>query len=129
MTDQLQLDVPTGRKSTKRTRGGAVYQGVCATLRWLEAQGTVDEQRHAGLAAQARSLAASIDRESGDDVTRKQASGVSLAALHERLAAILQLLDPADSAAPAPGALGTLIDKWAAEDAEATARARAGGSP
>jgi len=127
--EQLQLDVPTGRKGTKRTRGGAVYQGVCATLRWLEDQGTVDDKRHAGLSAQARSLAASIDRESGDDVTRKQASGVSLAALHERLAAILQLLDPADTAAPVPGALGALVDRWAAEDAEAQAAARAQAGP
>jgi hypothetical protein len=127
--EQLALDVPTGRKGTKRTRGGAVYQGTSATIRWLEDQGTVDKQRHAGLAAQARSLAASIDRESGDDVTRKQASGVSLSALHAQLAAILQLLDPAESAAPSTGALGVLVDRWAAEDAEAQARARAQGTP
>ena len=130
--DQLALDVePAGRgkAGSKRTTGGPVYQGVCKAIRWLTDQGIVDEQRHGGLIAQARSLAASIDRESGHDPRRKQASGVSLAALHERLAAILQLLDPTEAAAPSTGALGALVDRWAAEDADAQARARAQGAP
>jgi hypothetical protein len=85
-------------KRTRRKRGGAVYQGVGKTLRQLEDLGVVDPIRHAALCALARSIAASIDRESGDDETRKQASGVSLAALHERLEKVLERLDPQDQA-------------------------------
>jgi hypothetical protein len=128
VTDQLALDVePAGRgkPGTKRTTGGPVYQGVCKAIRWLVDQGALDDTRKAGLVAQARSLAASIDRESGHDPRRKQASGVSLSALHAQLAELLQLLDPEDTS-PAGGALGILVDRWAAEDAAAQAQAAGG---
>jgi hypothetical protein len=125
MSDQLAFGVePAGRgkAGSNRTTGGPVYQGVCKAIRWLVDQGALDDTRKAGLVAQARSLAASIDRESGHDPRRKQASGVSLSALHAQLAELLQLLDPAETS-PAGGALGALVDRWAAEDAAAQAAA------
>ena len=86
---------PAPGPKRRRKRGGAVYQGVNKTIRSLVDLGVVDPVRHAGLVAQARSIAGSIDRESGDDDRRRQASGVSLAALHERLEKVLERLDPA----------------------------------
>lgn len=85
---------PPASSSRRRKRGGPVYQGVNKAIRHLEDQGIVDKIRHAGLTAQARSIAASIDRESGDDETRRQASGVSLSALHAQLLEVLERLDP-----------------------------------
>ena len=86
---------PPATKSRRRSRsGGDVYKGVDLAIKTLEDLGVVDASRHAGLCAQARSLAGSIDRESGADETRKQASGVSLAALHAQLSEVLARLDP-----------------------------------
>jgi hypothetical protein len=42
-----------------------------------------------------------VDRESGRDPERKQASGVSLAALHQQLDALMLRLDPQDLASAA----------------------------
>lgn len=92
---------PAASSSSKRKRGGPVYQGVNKTIRHLVDCDVVDPVRHAGLIAQARSIAGSIDRESGDDATRRQASGVSLSALHERLEKVLERLDPQGDAADA----------------------------
>jgi hypothetical protein len=91
----VETRAPAASSSSRRKRGGAVYQGVNKTIRSLVDLGVVDPVRHAGLVAQARSIAGSIDRESGDDDRRRQASGVSLAALHERLEKVLERLDPA----------------------------------
>jgi hypothetical protein len=127
MSDTLGIELP----AEKRT-GGPVYQGVCASIRTLaELNADADADapyatprkaakpgaawlaRFAGTIAQARSIAGSIDRESGHEPRSRQASGVSLAALHERLDALLLRLDPEDlsSAAPTP-ALDTLTASW-----------------
>jgi len=90
----VEVAAPAAPAKATRSRGGPVYQGVNKTIRHLESLGIVDKVRHAGLCAQARSIAGSIDRESGDDQRRRQASGVSLAALHERLEKVLERLDP-----------------------------------
>lgn len=114
MAEQLGWEL-SGAPDKKR-RAGPVYQGVCAQLRRLEALQVIEsgkDARQAGLVAQARSLAGSIDRESGHWPDLRQASGVSLAALHERLAAILAALDPQE-AAGASDAWGQLLDDLAA---------------
>jgi len=102
------LDIPTPRD--KAERGGPVYQGVCKQIRALFPVGpeaghqarcrcaecvetAAAKDAVAGWLAQARSIAASIDRVSGHGQTR-QASGVQLAALHERLDAALERLAP-----------------------------------
>jgi hypothetical protein len=90
--------------------GGPLYQGVCETIRVLfpsakdrghvtkcacdECDGIAQgKARAAGTIAQARSIAASIDRVSGHRGGR-QASGVQLAAMHEQLDKLLARLDP-----------------------------------
>lgn len=83
---------------TPRRTFGPVYQGVCKQIRTLTKDGTLDKNRHAGLIVQARSIAESIDRVSGHAGTH-QASGMQLAALHERLAAALDALTPATTEA------------------------------
>jgi len=107
-SQQGTLAIPTPRAATER--GGPVYQGVCKQIRALfptgpeaghKARCKCDEcletaarqDAVAGWIAQARSLAASIDRVSGHGQTR-QASGVQLGALHERLEGILERLAP-----------------------------------
>lgn len=111
MADQLPVDMP----KQKRASPGPVYQGVCAQIRKLQALAVIDDPgkgedgRHDGLIAQARSLAGSIDRASGHSDPRHQASGVSLAALHERLADILARLDP-DEATGGPDKFDELLD-------------------
>ena len=86
-TDAGLIDLP--KKGT-----GPVYQGVCKQIRALVAAETIDRHEHAGMIAQARSLAASIDRVSGHD-GGFQASGMQLAALHEQLGKALERLTPA----------------------------------
>ena len=81
---------------TPATRGvGPVYQGVCAQIRHLFPKGddaAEDRKRTlAGTIAQARSLAASIDRDSGH-AGGKQANGVPLATMHGQLDALLERL-------------------------------------
>lgn len=86
---------------------GPIYQGTGKAIRHLakvnatddDPKGLVWQARMAATISQARSLAASIDRESGRDPERKQASGVSLAALHERLDSLMLRLDPEGVAA------------------------------
>lgn len=107
-SQQGTLAIPTPRKTTER--GGPVYQGVCKQIRALFPTGpeaghkarckceecvatAARQDAVAGWIAQARSLAASIDRVSGHGQTR-QASGVQLGALHERLEGILERLAP-----------------------------------
>lgn len=88
-------DLFGGSSSTRRSSSpGPIYQGVSKTLRKLVEAGTLDADLDAGTCAQLRSLAASIDRESGADPMRKQASGVSLAALHAQLANLLDRVRP-----------------------------------
>lgn len=67
-----------------RTKAGPVYQGVCKQIRSMIAAQQIDRNTDAGTIAQARSVAASIDRVSGHDGSR-QASGMQLAALHAQL--------------------------------------------
>lgn len=91
-----------------KSQGGPVYQGVCLAIRTLFArpaghtakcpceacEAVADRKaRLGGTIAQARSIAASVDRVSGHGGTR-QASGVQLAAMHEQLDKLLLRLDP-----------------------------------
>lgn len=83
----------------KKPAGGPVYQGVCKTIRALTKEQVVDRLVDAGSIAQARSLAASIDRVSGHDGGH-QASGMQLAALHAQLSEVLVRLNPAGASDP-----------------------------
>ena len=81
----------------KKERGGPVYQGVCAQIRALTAgtEPLIDKRLWAGTIAQARSLAASIDRVDGRDGGAKgQANGVPLAQMHQQLDALMARLNP-----------------------------------
>lgn len=81
---------------TAKTGPGPVYQGVCAQIRALfpnDPDGKARKAQHAGTIAQARSLAASLDRVSGHGGTR-QASGHQLAMMHDQLDKLLERLDP-----------------------------------
>lgn len=119
MTGAL-FDVPTPKADDTQSR--AVYQGTSKAIRYLEqlnADPKLDAQfgtrakpegrpgaawaaRFAGTIAQARSLAASIDRASGSDPKRRQAAGRDLADMHERLDALMLRLDPEEVTADAP---------------------------
>lgn len=68
---------------------GTIYQGVCRQIRTLIQDNTIDRATHAGTIAQARSLAASLDRVSGHTNPRRQAAGMQLAAMHSQLDALL----------------------------------------
>lgn len=104
---------PEGPKARKEPPG-PVYQGVGKAIRYLEDLHKMDgpdqdldwPKRMAGTIAQARSLAASIDRASGRQVdgfpTRRQAAGRDLGALHEQLDALLLRLDPVGVIAEGP---------------------------
>lgn len=89
---------------------GPVYQGVGKSIRYLAKLQATDEDpkgadwstRWAGTIAQARSLAASIDRASGRDPKRRQAAGRDLANLHEQLDALMLRLDPLQVAVDGP---------------------------
>jgi hypothetical protein len=78
---------------------GPIYQGVCKQIRHLFPKDDADAQarkdRLAGTIAQARSLAASLDRVSGHS-SAYQAAGMQLAAMHERLDELLRELAPDD---------------------------------
>lgn len=76
---------PPRRDAARRSPAGPVYQGVCKQIRALIRSKTIDKTADAGTIAQARSVAASIDRVSGHDDPRAQASGMQLAALHAQL--------------------------------------------
>jgi hypothetical protein len=91
-----------GVPGESKTLGGPIYQGVCKQIRQLEKR-QEDESAEAwkarkdgqaGFVAAARSLAGSIDRVSGHTPGSRQASGVQLAAMHERLESLLERLDP-----------------------------------
>ena len=110
----------------KKSTYGPVYNGVCAQIRRLTATGKefegmeplIDEQLWAGTIAQARSIAASIDRDSGHGGT-KQANGVPLAQLHAQLDSLLARLNPeADDKSP----LEQLAEQWRREEEESRAR-------
>jgi hypothetical protein len=112
--------------ATTNERGGPVYQGVCAQIRRLTAKGKeyegqealIDEKLWAGTIAQARSIAASIDRDSGHG-GGKQANGVPLAQLHDQLDKLLARLNPeADEQSP----FEKLADQWRQEEEENRAR-------
>lgn len=84
-----------------KTGPGPVYQGVSKQIRALETDLAQDDKaRIAGLAAAARSIAASIDRCSGHDDPRNQASGMQLAALHTQLREHLIAMTPAGAGGP-----------------------------
>ena len=74
---------------------GPVYQGVCAQVRHLFPSSDPDAKarkaERAGTIAQARSIAASIDRVSGHGGGH-QANGVPLAAMHAQLDVLLERL-------------------------------------
>ena len=100
---------------------GPVYQGTSKSIRYLaKLNGTEEDPkgldwstRWAGTIAQARSLAASIDRASGRDPKRRQAAGRDLANLHEQLDALLLRLDPQGVAADAPSDYDQLQEELA----------------
>lgn len=96
MTDSLPGLEPA--QPAPRERGGPIYQGVCKQIRRLvnPAQGEplIDADLWAGTIAQARSLAASIDRVDGREGAKAQANGVPLAMMHERLDALMARLNP-----------------------------------
>lgn len=80
---------------------GPVYQGVCAQIRELFPKDDDEAQQRKrqllGTIAQARSVAASIDRVSGhplDGFPTRQAAGMQLAALHHQLDELLLRLSP-----------------------------------
>lgn len=80
---------------------GPVYQGVCAQIRELfptdDAEAQARKRQLAGTIAQARSVAGSIDRVSGyplGGVATRQAAGMQLSSLHERLDSLLLRLSP-----------------------------------
>lgn len=78
---------------------GPVYQGVCKTIRALTTAQQLDKSVDAGSIAQARSIAASIDRVSGHKGGH-QASGMQLAALHAQLSEVLERINPAGASDP-----------------------------
>lgn len=87
-------------ESDKKGNGyGPVYAGVCRTIRHLttahgpEHPAAVDAEVWAGTIAQARSLAASIDRVDGRPGTA-QANGVPLGMMHQQLDALMARLNP-----------------------------------
>ena len=98
------FDVP--QPKAPKESPGPVYQGTSKAIRYLEQHNATEEDpkgkawatRMAGTIAQARSLAASIDRASGRDPNRRQAAGRDLADLHERLDALMLRLDPEEVA-------------------------------
>lgn len=87
----------------RKERGGPVYQGICKQIRRLTEgdEALIDKELWAGTIAQARSLAASIDRVDGREGAKAQANGVPLSMMHERLDALMARMNPeADAADP-----------------------------
>jgi hypothetical protein len=115
---------------------GPIYQGTGKAIRHLakvnatddDPKGLVWQARMAATISQARSLAASIDRESGRDPERKQASGVSLAALHQQLDALMLRLDPQGVATEGPADFDQLSAELAALELEQRRRVMEGGT-
>ena len=107
------------RTKVQKPRGGPVYQGVCKSIRALEDEGLVDKKVDAGSIAQARSIAASIDRVDGHD-GGPQSSGMQLAALHAQLSEVLVRLNPAGASDPFQDFLNEL-DKEDSPDGRAPA--------
>lgn len=105
---------------------GPVYQGVAKQIRTLEQAEIINADEHAGTIAQARSLAASIDRVSGHTHPKGQASGMQLAALHNELDQLLARLRP-DDAGGDPFA--AMLDKMNEQEANERARAAAAAAP
>lgn len=93
MTDHLPGFEPP---KTQKERGGPIYQGVCKQIRRLtrpeQGEPLIDAVLWAGTIAQARSLAASIDRVDGREGS--QANGVPLAQMHMQLDALMARLNP-----------------------------------
>lgn len=86
---------------------GILYRDVCRQISALRKAGKVDEDEQAGTIAQARSLAAVIDRASGLG-GRKQET-YALAGLHARLAELLAALSGTAGASDAGAALMRLM--------------------
>ena len=84
---------------TTSSSPGPIYQGVCKTIRALLDKEHLDRDVDAGSIAQARSIAASIDRVSGHR-GGYQASGMQLAALHAQLSEVMERLNPAGASDP-----------------------------
>lgn len=84
---------------TTSSKPGPIYQGVCKTIRQLIKDEALDRSRDAGDIAQARSLAASIDRVSGHN-GGYQASGMQLAALHAQLSEVMARINPVGDVDP-----------------------------
>ena len=124
------FDTPSSRSSSSR---GPVYQGVCAQIRRLTkppAEGAdplIDEDLWKGTIAQARALAASIDRVDGSDGTGQQANGVPLAAMHQQLDALLARLNPEVNDDSSP--MAQLVAEMQREEAEQRARAAQASHP
>jgi len=106
----------------KRPSPGPVYQGICAQIRRLtkpeHGEPLIDEKLWAGTIAQARSLAASIDRVDGRE--GQQANGVPLAQMHQQLDALMARLNPEAADMDPMTALRLEFERQ-----EATERARA----
>ena len=110
----------------KKERGGPVYQGVCAQIRALTAgtEPLIDKRLWAGTIAQARSLAASIDRVDGRSGVKAQANGVPLAQMHQQLDALMARMNPE---ATDHDPMAELVRRF--EEQEARERARAAQEP
>lgn len=91
MANSSQEDAALFTVGGQKLSPGPVYQGVAKQIRALVAAGTVDKERHAGVAAAARSLAHNIDLASGHG-GRRPSSGMQLSALHAQLERYLVLL-------------------------------------
>jgi hypothetical protein len=111
--------------TTRKERGGPVYQGTCKQIRRLTAgdDALIDAELWAGTIAQARSLAASIDRVDGRD-GGAQANGVPLSQMHMQLDALMARLNPE---ADAPDALTALMARF--DEEERIQRDRAAPAP
>lgn len=119
MSSDALFDTPG---SGPRERGGPVYQGTCKQIRRLTSgeEPLIDKDLWAGTIAQARSLAASIDRVDGRDGVKAQANGVPLSQMHMQLDALMARMNPeADAADP----MRELLDRFAEEEARDRARA------
>lgn len=115
---------PEPKTRANTSRGGPVYQGICAQIRALTTgtEPLIDKKLWAGTIAQARSLAASIDRVDGHANFLTQANGVPLSLMHERLDALMARLNPdADDQSP----LERMADAWRKEEEESRARSAA----
>jgi len=99
----------------KRERGGPIYQGVCKQIRRLTSgpEPLVDADLWAGTIAQARSLAASIDRVDGRGGAKAQANGVPLAQMHMQLDALMARMNPE---ADTPDAMTALMARFEEEE-------------